>query len=90
MLETSKQHLVFIHAGGGTGKTYVTSKIIQKLASRGEICHCICPTSVGASHLRQERTFHSVFKTWMPSLSTATAIDMEIDSKLLLWTKCPC
>jgi tRNA A37 threonylcarbamoyladenosine biosynthesis protein TsaE len=51
MLDTSKQQLVFIHADGGTGKTYVTSKIFQKLASRGEICRCTCPTGVGASHL---------------------------------------
>ena len=51
MLDTSKQQLVFIHADGGTGKTYVTSKIFQKLASRGEICRCTCPTGVSASHL---------------------------------------
>jgi hypothetical protein len=31
MLDTSEQQLVFIHAGGGTGKTYVTSKIFEKL-----------------------------------------------------------
>jgi hypothetical protein len=30
---------------------------------RGEICRCTCPTGVGASHLPQGRTFHSVFKT---------------------------
>jgi hypothetical protein len=30
---------------------------------------------VGASHLPQGHTFHSVFKTWMPSLSATTAID---------------
>jgi hypothetical protein len=45
------------------------------LASRGEICRCTCPTGVGASHLPQGCTFHSVFRTWMPSLSASTAID---------------
>jgi hypothetical protein len=44
------------------------------------MCHCICPTGVGASHLPQGHTFHSVFKTWMPSLSAATAIDVIIKS----------
>ena len=75
MLDTSKQKLVFMHAGGGTGKTFVTCKIFQELASWGEICRCTCPTGVGASHLPQGRTFHSVFRTWMPSLSASTAID---------------
>jgi hypothetical protein len=75
MLDTSKQKLVFMHSGGGTGKTFVTCKIFQELASRGEICHCTCPTGVGASHLPQGCIFHHVFRTWMPSLSASTAID---------------
>jgi hypothetical protein len=45
------------------------------LARQNEICHCKCPTRVGASHLPQGQTFHSVFKTWTPSLSAGTAID---------------
>ncbi len=64
-----------MHAGGGTGKTFVTCTIFQELASWGEICRCTCPTGVGALHLPQGRTFHSVFRTWMPSLSASTAID---------------
>jgi ATP-dependent DNA helicase PIF1 len=48
---------------------------------RGEICHCTCLTGVGASHLPQGRTFHSVFKTWTPDLSASTAID-EIRTSL--------
>ncbi len=75
MLDTSKQKLVFMHAGGGTGKTFVTCKIYQELASWGEICRCTCPTGVGASHLPHGRTFHSVFRMWTPSLSASTAID---------------
>ncbi len=75
MLDTSKQKLVFMHAGGGTGKTFVTCKKFQELASRGEICHSTCPTGVGALHLPQGCTFHSVFRTWTPSLSANTAID---------------
>jgi hypothetical protein len=35
----------------------------------------MCPTEVGASHLPQGQTFHSVFKIWTPSLSAGTAID---------------
>jgi hypothetical protein len=41
----------------------------------GEVCCCICPTGVGASHLPQGRTFHSVFKIGTPDLSVSNAID---------------
>jgi hypothetical protein len=75
MLDTPKQKLVFMHAGGGAGKTFVTCKIIQELASWGEICCCTRPTGVGVSHLLQGCTFHSVFRTWTPSLTASTAID---------------
>ncbi len=51
MLDTTKQKLVFVDAGGVTGKTFVTCKFFDKLALRGQICHCTCPTGVGASHL---------------------------------------
>jgi hypothetical protein len=74
MLETSTQKLVLLHAGGGTGKTFVTFKIFEELAKQNEICHCTCPSGVGALHLPQGQTFHSVFKTWTPSLSAGTAM----------------
>ncbi len=64
-----------MHAGGGTGITFVTCKIFEELARQNEICHCTCPTEVGALHLPQGQAFHSVFKTWTPSLSAGTAID---------------
>ncbi len=75
MFDTSKQKLVFLHAGGGTGKTFVTCKIFEELAKQNEICCCTCPTGVGALHLPQGQTFHSIFKTWTLSLTPGTAID---------------
>jgi hypothetical protein len=75
MLDTSTQKLVLLHAGGGTGKTFVTCNFFEELALHNEICCCPCPTGVGASHLPQGQTFHSVFSTWTPSLSAGTAID---------------
>ncbi len=32
MLDTSTQKLVLLHAGGGTGKTFVAHKIFEELA----------------------------------------------------------
>ncbi len=75
MLDTSTQKLVLLHAGGGTGKTFVTCKIFEELARQNEICHCTCSTEVGTLHSPQGQTFRSVFKTWTPSLSAGAAID---------------
>jgi hypothetical protein len=75
MLDTSTQKLVLLHAGGGTGKTFVTCKIFEELARQNEICCCTYQTGVGALHLPHGQAFHSVFKTWTPSLSAGTAID---------------
>ncbi len=75
MLDTSTQKLVLLHAGKGTGKTFNTCKIFEELARQNEICCCTCPTGVGALHLPQGQTFHSVFKTCTPSLSAGTEID---------------
>jgi hypothetical protein len=96
MLDTLTQKLVLLHAGGGTGKIFVTCKIFEELALRNEICHCMCPTGVGASHLPHGRTFHSFFRTWAPSLSAGTAIDelfKSIGGNQIKWSwlmKFPC
>jgi hypothetical protein len=37
MLDTSTQKLVFLHAGGGTEKTFVTYKIFEELARQNKI-----------------------------------------------------
>ncbi len=37
MLDISTQKLVLLHAGGGTGKTFVTCKIFEEFARRNEI-----------------------------------------------------
>jgi hypothetical protein len=47
---------------------------------RNEICRCTCPTGVGALHLPQGQTFHSVFRTLAPSLSAGTAINVMFKS----------
>jgi hypothetical protein len=75
MLDTSTQKLVLLHAGGGTGKTFVTCKIFGEFALHNQICCCTCPTRDGALHLPHGQTFHSVFRTWTPSLSAGIAIN---------------
>jgi hypothetical protein len=65
MLDTSKQHWCLYMQVEARGKHMSPANFLK---------------SFGASHLPQGRTFHSVFKTWMPSLSAATAIDIIFKS----------
>ena len=74
MIDTSKEKLVLLHAGEGTGNICYM-QFFEELFMHGQVCHCTCPTGVGASHLPQRRTFHSVFKSWTPNLSASTAIN---------------
>jgi hypothetical protein len=74
-LTLQHKKIVLLHAGGRTGKNFVTCKIFEELALCNEICNCTCPTRVGALHLLQGQIFHSVFRTWTPSLSAGTVID---------------
>jgi hypothetical protein len=60
MLDTSTQKFVFLHAGGGAGKTFVTCKIFEELARQNEICHCTCPTGV-ALHTYHKAKLSIVF-----------------------------
>jgi hypothetical protein len=61
--------------GEGQEKLFLHVKSLKSWLEGYEICCCTCPTGVGALHLPQGQTFHSIFKTWTPNLSAGTAID---------------
>jgi hypothetical protein len=75
IIGTNQQQLIFMHGGGGTGKTHVTCKLVSIMESRDEFCCCVCPTGVGACYLPGGRTFHSTFKAWQSSLSASHVIN---------------
>jgi hypothetical protein len=76
ILEGREGHdLVFLHSGGGTGKSTVVCKLNEMLTSQGFKQANCCPTGVGATHLPQGRTFHSLFKTHKLVLSAGKDID---------------
>ncbi len=52
-LTLQHKKMILLHAGGVTGKTFVSCKIFEELALRNEICHGTCPARVGALHLPQ-------------------------------------
>ncbi len=55
MLVTSMQKLVFLHAGGGTVKTFVTCKIFEELAKQNEfVVACVQPGGVLCTYHKVE------------------------------------
>jgi len=74
MLNSKDQQLIFMHGGGGTGKSHLIIQIVIEAEARGKVCQCTCPTGVAATYLPHGRTFQSLFKTFSPSLSAAEAI----------------
>ena len=72
---TTTQKLVFIHSAGGTGKSTIVQRLFEELGKQGFSQANTCPTGVGASHLPQGRTFHSMFKKSMPALNAGNLID---------------
>ena len=67
--------MVFLHSGGGTGKSTVVCRLNELLKDRGFTQANCCPTGVGATNLPQGRTFHSMFKPKLTGLSAGEAID---------------
>ena len=74
MVNSTDQQLLFMHGGGGTGKSYLIIRIVIEAEAQGRLCQCTCPTGVAATYLPHGRTFQSLFKTFSPSLSAAEAI----------------
>jgi hypothetical protein len=68
------QRLLFLHSGGGTGKSFVLQEIDRRLKLLKLTQSNTCPTGVGATHLPNGKTFHSVFKTHRPQLNASNAI----------------
>jgi hypothetical protein len=68
------QRLLFLHSGGGTGKSFVVREINRRLKLLKLSQANTCPTGVGATHLPSGRTFHSVFKTHRPQLNASNEI----------------
>lgn len=59
-----RQNPTILHGGGGTGKSTLIRAIVDVLERHGIDTLCTCPTGIGASHLKNGRTFHSAFKAF--------------------------
>ena len=71
----NQQQLLFLHSGGGTGKSTVVRALFKILRNHGFTQANTCPTGVGATLLDQGKTFHSVFRVATTDLNASTIID---------------
>jgi hypothetical protein len=80
-VKEDKQALLFLHSGGGTGKSTVVHALYELLQLHGFSQANTCPTGVGATLLDNGKTFHSLFRAYMTDLNASSTID-EIKKEL--------
>ena len=80
MLDKRGNKLVFMHGGGGTGKSTVICKLNDEVTSRGGTQCNTSPTGVAASQLPHGQTFHGRFKTHLKDLNAGNMITAMFDS----------
>ena len=58
----NQNHLFFIHAAGGCGKTFLCNTIAAEVRRRGQIVLCVVSSGIAALLLDEGRTSYSCFK----------------------------
>jgi hypothetical protein len=80
-ISENRQELIFLHSGGGTGKSTVVKALNKAIHALGFVQANSCPTGVGATYLDKGKTFHSLFRAYTEDLNASTVID-EIRKQL--------
>ncbi|XP_067929167.1 uncharacterized protein [Watersipora subatra] len=61
-IEQSSDGMVFLHAPGGTGKTFVTNLVLAKVRESGKIALAVASSGIAATLLPGGRTAHAALK----------------------------
>jgi len=61
-ITNNQDHLFFIHAAGGCGKTFLCNTIAAEVRRRGQVALCVVSSGIAALLLDGERISHSHFK----------------------------
>jgi len=61
-ITNNQDHLFFIHAAGGCGKTFLCNYIAAKVRRRGQVVLCIASSGIAALLLDSGRISYSCFK----------------------------
>ncbi|SGY45423.1 BQ5605_C001g00283 [Microbotryum silenes-dioicae] len=91
------QHVFFLLAPGGTGKTFVENALLDTVRARGDQAIAVASSGVAALLLKGGHTAHSTFRIPLDTLPTSTCpVDRESDlalmlrtTKLIIWDEAP-
>ncbi|SGY56066.1 BQ5605_C006g04106 [Microbotryum silenes-dioicae] len=91
------QHVFFLLAPGGTGKTFVENALLDTVRARGDQAIAVASSGVAALLLKGGHTAHSTFRIPLDTLPTSTCpVNRESDlalmlctTKLIIWDEAP-
>ncbi|SGY17572.1 BQ5605_C015g07823 [Microbotryum silenes-dioicae] len=91
------QHVFFLLAPGGTGKTFVENALLDTVRARGDQAIAVASSGVAALLLKGGHTAHSTFRIPLDTSPTLTCpVDRESDlalmlrtTKLIIWDEAP-
>ncbi|SGY77439.1 BQ5605_C005g03639 [Microbotryum silenes-dioicae] len=91
------QHVFFLLAPGGTGKTFVENALLDTVRARGDQAIAVASSGVATLLLKGGHTAHSTFRIPLDTLPTSTCpVDRESDlalmlraTKLIIWDEAP-
>ncbi|CAM9804630.1 unnamed protein product [Lampetra planeri] len=75
IMDDAGQKLCLMHAGGGTGKSFIINHLQREHEHNNKVQVNCCPTGTGAIKLPNGRTFHMVFKAHQPNLTAGQQMD---------------
>ena len=89
--------MLFIHSGGGGGKTFLCNTIAAKVRSEGDVALCVASSGIAALLLEGGRTAHSRFKIPIPvhetsigSISASSPMFEVLQrTKVIIWDEVP-
>lgn len=89
--------LLFIHSGGGGGKTFLCNTIAAKVQSESHVALCVASSGIAALLLEGGRTAYSRFKISIPvhetSIGSISASSPMLEvlqrTKVIIWDEVP-
>jgi len=96
-ITNNQDHLFFIHAAGGCGKTFLCNNIAAKVRRRGQVALCIASSGIAALLLDSGRISYSWFKIPL-SIHEDSVVGLKHNSymflvlqktKVIIWDKVP-
>jgi hypothetical protein len=80
VIAESKQQLIFMHGGGGCGKSYAIAKSVGIIVQQKGTVACCAPTGVAAALLPGGKTYHTMWMSHLGEMCSNELIDRIFQS----------